>query len=221
MNKKLLSLAGIATAFAFQCLPVAANQIPSTVTGGASPGVVIPDNSLNGVSSTVELYPTFSSIIDVTVTVDITGAPYAYDGDYYAYLEYGSTLVTLMDNPGADQTNPWGSPNNGMDVTFTEAALQSINSATAPNFGPLSGSYLPQSSLAAFNGVLPVSGYNRLWTLYIADTSPGGVGQLNSWSLSVTGVPDNGNSLWLLGLSGGLLGLTSLRHRRLALVKTK
>ena len=45
------------------------------------------------------------------------------------------------------------------------------------------------------------------WTLFIADTSEGGIGSLDSWSLQVTGnpptgltVPDNGNALELLAM---------------------
>jgi len=212
MNTKLRSFAGLATGLALQlCLAAGANPLVTTVTGGASPDVVIPDNSLNGVASTVELTPTFSAITGVTVTLDISGAPYAYDGDYYAYLQYGSTLVTLMSNPGTSVQNPYGSPNNGMTVTFTDAAVTSINAATAANYAPLNGFYAPATPLGAFDGVIPISGYNRLWTLFIADTSPGGVGQLTSWDLSVTGVPDNTSTFALLAMGLGILGLITMR----------
>jgi len=57
------------------------------------------------------------------------------------------------------------------------------------------------------------------WTLFIADTSEGGIGSLDSWSLQVTGnpstgptVPDNGDALELLAMGISLL-LLSRRHQ--------
>jgi subtilisin-like proprotein convertase family protein len=61
--------------------------------------------------------------------------------------------------------------------------------------------------LSSFDGSDP----NGDWTLFIADTSPVGIGTLESWSLDITGtgtgatVPDSGSTLALFGMSAGLL----------------
>src|ERR1700728_68340 len=111
MNTKLLLFAGLATGLALQLCPAA---MANTVTVGATPGVVIPDNNLNGVASTVAMSTLSSDISDVSVTLDIAGAPTAYNGDYYAYLQFGSGLMVLLNNI----ENPplaFGASGNGMN----------------------------------------------------------------------------------------------------------
>lgn len=176
----------------------------------APPNGVIPDGNLNGLASTMnvsgDLAAAMSAITSVTVTVDVSGAPAAWNGDYYAYLTDGANLVVLMANIG----NPSGSTGgNGFDITFSSApGNQSIQNAGVGN--PLTGTYAPVGNLNTFDG--PGSPVGN-WTLFIADTQQFYVGQLDNWTLTVTGVPDNGSTFAMLGFGAGLLGLCALRRQ--------
>ena len=211
MHTKFLLPAGLAAGLALQLCPTAVAN-PITVTGSASPGVLIPDNDLNGLASQITLSSTISSITGVQVTVDVAGAPTAWNGDYYAYLQYSSGLVVLLNNVGG---GPYGSPGNGFDVTFSDAAPNISTASGLATTAALTGTYAPQggSLNSTFDGFDP----NGVWTLFIADDQAGGVGELESWSLQVTGnaaavgVPDNGSTLGLLLLGAGSLTLWSLR----------
>jgi subtilisin-like proprotein convertase family protein len=216
MNAKSHLFAGLATMLALQLCPKAAGQI--TTTASVSPDAVIQDDNVNGLSSSITLNSAINSITSVQVTVDVVGSPYAFNGDYYAYLQYSSGLVVLLNNLGGSIGNPYGSPGDGFNVTFSDSAP---NISTAPEvpLQALTGTYAPQEgSLSTFDGLNP----DGTWTLFIADEQPGGVGELKSWSLDVTGnpltvpgVPDNSSTLELLVLGASSLALLSLRQRRL------
>lgn len=214
MNTKLILIAGLTTGLALQLSSSAlANSYSTTVS--ALPNVLIPDYNLNGVSSSVNVSSEMAHITGVTVTVDVAGDLNAWDGDYYCYLEYDSTMVVLLNRLGAPGNGGYGAPGNGFfDVTFSQAAP---NISTAPNLltslAPLTGTYAPQvGNLNSFNGLAPTG----TWTLFIADESAGDVGTLVSWSLNVVGVPDNGGTMLLLGMGVGCLGLFSYRQHRTA-----
>ncbi len=216
MNTKLKLLAGLATGFALQLCPLAmADPVPITVASGPL-NVLIPDNNLSGVASQVNFNSAISQITSVTVTVNVAGAPpndpNAWDGDYVAYLEYDSVLVYLLQNPG---TPPYGSPGNGFNITFSDAAgVNPLNLTSDPNLNTtatISGTYNPAGNLGAFNGLNP----NGTWTMFIADTSAGDIGTLTSWSMSVAGLPDSAGTFLLLTIGVGLLGLYSAHSMRL------
>ncbi len=225
MKTQHLFLAGLTAGLALQlCLPAAANSI--ILTGSAAPGQGIPDNGiipdydLSGLASTINLSGPASAITGVSLTLDIAGAPVAFNGDYYAYLQFNTGLIVLLNNIGPA---PFGSLGDGINVTLSDG---NPNIGTAPYTAgqPLTGTYSPQgggtstgTTLAnTFRGMNP----NGAWTLFIADTSPGGVGELAGWSLDVTantpGIPDTGGTMGLLLLGVGFLWLLSLRNRRLA-----
>ena len=86
-------------------------------------------------------------IDNVTVTLDITGDPTAYNGDYYAYLQFGSGLEVLLSNIDGGTGN---NPGDGMDVVFSDSAATSIQSATqTPPTSLLTGTYMPASGGAS------------------------------------------------------------------------
>jgi subtilisin-like proprotein convertase family protein len=192
---------------------------PIVVTASATPNAVIPDGNLAGLSSSITLSSlaaqSISVITSVSVTVNIVGDAHAWNGDYYAYLQYGPDLVVLLNQLGVPGNGGFGSSGNGMDVTFSAGAT-SINSSPAnAELGTPSVpvTYAPVGNLNAFDGL--TSATSGAWTLFIADTSSGGVGELDNWSLTVTGLPDNGSTLLLLTMGVGLLGLCSLRAPKL------
>jgi len=211
MNTKLLLFAGFTTGLALQ-LCSTAFAVPITVTDSALVGLTIPDNDLNGLASTIAVNTPFNAVTGVELTLNIVGG---FNGDYYAYLQYNSGLVVLLNNLGGSPSNPYGSPGGGFNVTFSDSAAN-ISTAPVTPGAPLTGTWAPQSgSLSTFNGLNP----NGDWTLFIADESPGGVGTLENWSLEVTGngsaaVPDTSSTAGLLALGVSLLALWSRVNRR-------
>ncbi|MGA3181766.1 MAG: proprotein convertase P-domain-containing protein [Verrucomicrobiota bacterium] len=216
MKKKLFLVAIFATLSA-------GNAWSNSVTAGATPGLQITDYAHGGVARTVTLNSTgISSISDVQVTLDVTGDPSAFNGDYYAYLTHDSDIAILLNRVGVtDSSNPndFGYADNGFDITLSDGSYNVhnyLNTAYTLNAnGQLTGTWGPDGRnvspfsvtdaasqtglLNAFNG----QDADGAWTLFIADASPGGVGELANWSLTVDGqttssVPDSGNTLALL-----------------------
>ena len=200
------------------CAPALAGQITAT----SSPGVAIPDNDLNGLAETIDLTTSISSISGVTVTLDISGG---WNGDYYAYLRHadssGTGFAVLLNRVGASAGAPYGAPDSGMVVTLNDFAAVNIHSAGAGG-GVLTGTYQPDGrniSPLSDPGVLSATAptallssfdgldANGAWTLFVADVSPGDMGTLESWSLTVsgTGVPDGASTLLMLVGGCGLL----------------
>jgi hypothetical protein len=210
MNTKLLLFAGLATGLALQFCPTAGAE---TFSSGTLDDI-IPIPPAAGLAAPIDVTGLGGNIDSVTVSLDIAGAPTAYNGDYYAYLQFGSSLdvlFNLIDNGSGNNAG------NGMNVTFSDTgSLGSIQSATVPS-GDLTGSYIPDGGLDSTFGGLPSA--DGAWTLFIADESPGGVGELVNWSVTLT-APDEGSTMLLLGLGVGFLGLCSLLRSRAAAVNT-
>lgn len=187
----------------------------------------IPDGSTAGWWATATASGYGSSLVDVSVNLNISGG---YSGDFYAYLSYGGVLVPLLNRIGVSSGNAFGASGAGMNVTLSDSGLVNIHAA---GDGVLSGTYKadgrnisPLSSAASFNAeggamVLDAvgTGYgnmnpNGTWTLFFADVSGGG-GQatLNGWSLDITAVPEPVNVA--LGIfAGGCLLVVLARSRR-------
>ena len=209
---KFALLAACTTGLAVQLSSQAA---PQSVTVTSSPGVVIPDGDLNGVVDTLSLSTPITSISDVELNLDISGG---YDGDFYAYLSHGTGFAVLLNRIGSTASNPYGSSDSGMDVIFSGSAANGDIHLASPLGGVLTGTWQPDARnvapttaldtsprsafLSSFQGLNP----NGTWTLFIADVSPLGVGELASLSLEVTGstgtsvVPDDSSTMLLLVL---------------------
>jgi hypothetical protein len=205
-----------------------------TLSGSQSPDTIIPDADLSGLAETINLGSGIQSITDVTLSLDVGGtANYSpFNGDYYAYLTDGSTTVVLLNRvgtaPGTTVLDTFGYSDKGFDVQLSDGSPNIHNYQSGPytlnGAGQLTGTWGPDGgSLSAFNGLSSAGN----WTLFIADESPGGIGNLDSWTLDVTGtpstvvsgVPDSSSTMGLLALGASSLAVLSLRHRRLAAVR--
>lgn len=183
------------------------------------PNLAIPDNNSVGVSDTETVSSSIFQITSLQVTLNLTGNPTAYNGDFYAYLSHGATgFCVLLNREGRTATSTFGYADSGINVTFADSAangdIHNYQSVLNPNGGALTGTWQPDgrsvdpansldttartTTLGSFNGLDANGG----WTLYVADVSAGQTGTFSNWSLQVTGVPEP--STWL----GGMLLLT-------------
>jgi hypothetical protein len=181
-------------------LEAAAVVSPSIYTY-SGPGYSIPDGNPNAVWSSIAVSGEGSALLDVSVTLNLTGG---YNGDLYAYLSYGGNLVPLLNRIGLSGSNPFGFDGAGMNVTFSDGAIANIHAAgngylngtyqaDGQNISPLSsaGSFNPNGGAITLNGTFGNLDPNGSWTLFIADVvSGGGSSTLSGWSLQITPVPE-------------------------------
>ena len=69
---------------------------------GTALNLGIPDGSPSGVTSGITVSGAGGALSDVTVTLNVAGGN---NGDYYAYLSYNGTLVTLLNRVGVGTIN--------------------------------------------------------------------------------------------------------------------
>jgi subtilisin-like proprotein convertase family protein len=171
----------------------------------------IPDNNDVGLISTQAVSATgITQIENVTVTINLTGG---WDGDLYAYLVHDSGFSVLLNRAGRSASNPDGSAASGMVITFADSAASDIHTAIPMSGGSVSGTYQPDARITDPLAVLNtdprpamLSDFTGLdasgnWTLFIADQSAGEQSTLQSWSMTITGVPEPGvSSLCVIGV---------------------
>jgi subtilisin-like proprotein convertase family protein len=160
----------------------------------------IPDNDEVGfVDTRTVSVPGMTEITGVTVNLQITGG---WNGDLYAYLVHGSGFSVLLNRPGRSLANPDGSGASGMSITIADSATLDIHTAIPMSGGSVSGTFQPDgretdpyntlntdartATLADFIGLDP----NGTWKLFVADQSAGEESTLQSWSLTITAVPE-------------------------------
>ncbi len=143
-----------------------------------SPGLAIPDNNAVGVSDTATLpgVPAGARVAKVTVELNIT---HTFVGDLEVFLAApGQPEIPLIARRGG----------GGDDFTGTvldddaEFPISSIVSGDAP----FTGSYRPETPLSSLNN-LDAAGD---WVLRVADRAGLDVGTLDSWTLTVTYLPE-------------------------------
>jgi hypothetical protein len=171
-----------------------------TSEGSVANPMIVDGNPAIVIANTMTLSGLGSSFSSFTVTLNLTGG---YNNGLYAYLAYGGTTVTLMNQPGY-ALNGFGATGAGMNITLQDGSSDhgSIQSETGASV--LSGTYNAAGSLSGISG-----DPNGSWTLYFSDTiAGGGDTTLNGWSLDITAVPEPVNLA--LGAFGGLFTVTGL-----------
>ena len=183
---------------------------------------VIPDNDDTGYSNSQVLEDTgISSIQSVTVNLTFTGG---WNGDLFAYLVHDSGYAVLLNRVGRDGTQDDGAGSSGMTVDLSDLAGADIHTAIPMSGGAVTGTFQPSgretdplltldtdprtAMLSSFSG----GNADGTWTLFVADQSGGGTSTLQSWSMTITGVPEP--SSLALGVPAMMLLVFSRSRKR-------
>ncbi len=178
----------------------------------------VPDNSAVGLSNTQWITSTITHISEVNVQIVMSGG---WSGDLYGYLAHDSGFAVLLNRPGRSLLNADGSGVSQLSVFFSDGAATDIHNAI-PNSGVASGFFQPDartidpansldtSSRTAFLSSFHGLDANGEWTLFLADVATGETMFLESWSLTIQGVPEPATAaMAALGI-----GLILYRRRR-------
>lgn len=178
----------------------------------------VPDNNAVGVTSTLAFnLPEWDIIQEITVELRFSGG---WNGDLYAYLAHKGQLAILLNRPGRTATNEFGSGSTNLAAVFSDTADSDVHTSL-PESGAASGTWQPDGRLIdpllvldttprtrmlnVFNGTDP----NGEWTLFIADQGAGETATLESWTLSITAIPEPS-----VAILGALAGMLALRRKR-------
>jgi hypothetical protein len=213
--------------FFWLCLtasPAALGQVTTNFTFN-NVNLAIPDDNQFGVQNSQNIVGVPGSISSIQVSLDIAGTgDGAFNGDYYAELVNGAGgFAVLLNRVGVSSANSFGYSDNGFDVTFSDTAADDVHfyqnfSYDLNSNDQLTGAWQPDGEnisplsdpsafdnamsnqtamLSSFDGDNP----NDTWTLFLADLSQGGTGQVVSWSLDITTAPEpSETSLFAIGL---------------------
>ncbi len=142
----------------------------------ANPGSPIPDNLPSGVQSTLVLSEE-GNLQSLDVSVKVT---HTYVGDLRIGLQHIDTgsIVFLMDRPGVPASQ-FGCSGDNIDATFSDSSSVVVEDECGPGTPTLTGSLMPENSLAVFNG----EALSGSWTLFVSDGAGQDTGTLDEWCL--------------------------------------
>ena len=200
-------------------LMTAATLTPAAtvITETYNVSALIPDNNDVGFADIRTISaPGLTEIVDVNVGLVFSGG---WNGDLYAYLVHESGFSVLLNRVGRTGGTLDGSASSGMNITLDDEALNEAHVSFA-NTGVVTGTYQPDAretdpllvldtdvrtaKLDSFIGLDP----NGTWTLFVADQSAGETSTLQTWSLTITAIPEPGSAVL------GLLGTAVMMRRR-------
>jgi len=141
--------------------------------------------------------------------------PNTWQGDYKWELIHSGVTLTLIDRPGHPQqgfgfsADNYGNLGTGSEFVLSDvgALHYDLPSVAIPGVPNVTGNWLPDAALSAFDG----AGRNGLWTLRLTDSGGGDTGVLRQFSLTM--VPES-TTLVSVGLGFALI-IERLRRRRL------
>ena len=173
-------------------------QAASTVSQTFVIGTQVPDNSAIGLSDTRHISSSITSISEVNVQIALSGG---WAGDLYAYLTHGSGFTVLLNRPGKSLADIAGSGVSALSASFSDIHAADIHTAL-PASGSVYGYFQPDGRNIDPDNALDTTPRTALlssfigfdasgdWTMYVADVSSGDTMTLESWSITITGVPE-------------------------------
>lgn len=180
---------------------------------------LIPDYDAVGLTRTQAVSATgITTIENIMVRINLSGA---WNGDLYAYLLHDDGFAVLLNRPGRSAGALDGASSMGMNITFDDSALSDIHTAIPMSGGLVNGTYQPDGRETGPYNTLDTDARTAMlsdfiglnasgnWTLFIADQSSGETSTLESWSLTITGVPEPSTAVLVF-----LSAATLLRRRR-------
>ena len=189
---------------------------------------VIPDGESSGVARSLTAITGGQTItgVEVAINISATAGGIPFIGDLYLYLTNGSEIAILANRPGRSAAASAGySDDQSIDILFSEVGVADFHNyrltATGSHAIPLSGTLTgvweadgrltdPASvldtdartaGLDVFNGDLA----DGTWSIFAADLSSGGTHQINSWSISLTVVPEPGTATLVMLSTAALI----------------
>lgn len=195
---------------------------------GSDPSLELPDGSASGVVDSRTVTSAITYIESVTVSLNLTSE---WNGDLYVYLVHDDGLSVLLNRVGRTADNSFGYGDEGLNVTLSDNGAENIHeyrmTLTPASGQPLTGVWQPDGRLTdpAFSldtdastaglGVFTGGNANGEWTLFLADVHGGGMTQLQSWGMTITGIPEPTTwSLLAAGLGMFAYGQYRVRQRR-------
>lgn len=220
MKMQYLKLVMVGLLCCFAASPMALSAATWSQTWEVS--TAIPDSNDVGFNDLRNLaIPEITEIQTVTVNLNFANG---WNGDLYSYLTHDTGFAVLLNRPGRSLSNSDGSGTSGMNITFDDAAGTDLHTAIPLSGGPVEGAFQPSGRnidpllvldsdprtalLDSFLGLDP----SGTWNLFVADQSAGDTSTLESWTLTITGVPEPSAYAALLGLAAAAACL--LRRRR-------
>lgn len=187
--------------------------------------LAVPDGNPSGLGLLEPITSQITEIESLTVTLDISGT---WNGDLYAYLTHGSGYAVLLNRSGRSAVDSFGYGDAGYRITLDDSAVHDIHTyrtVVTPAAGtPLTGVWQPDgrnvdpdavidttpvtAMLSSFSGL----DANGDWTLFVADLSGGDAHTLNSWGMTITGIPEP--SMLALYVAGTALLVRKWRRLR-------
>jgi hypothetical protein len=181
----------------------------STVSQTFVIGTQVPDNSAIGLSETRQISSSITSISEVEVQLVLSGG---WAGDLYAYVTHGSGFSVLLNRPGRSLARVAGSGVSSLSTTFSDASPSDVHTAL-PATGPVSGFFQPDGREIDPELSYDTSPRSAMLSSFVGLDANGDwdTMTLESWSLSITGVPEPATATLMAGAALGLL-----RRRRAA-----
>ena len=183
-------------------------------TGTLNVSAAIPDNDLSGLATSTTISGQSGTITpgSLSVTMNITGG---WNGDLYAYLVNSSGgFSVLLDHIG---TGTYGNAGSGFNnVTFSAGGTTGLGTYMGNNTGPITGTWQPDNTSGSLGSFVNPNG---TWTLFLADTSAGGVSTLQNWQLQMDIVAVPELETWIAAALAGVFGAFWLNRQIWAGVK--
>jgi subtilisin-like proprotein convertase family protein len=188
--------------------------------------LLVPDGNPAGLANVQTISSGIALISEISISLQLSGT---YNGDLYAYLSHGASgFAVLLNRTGRTGSAAFGYNDDGFNVTFSDTApagdIHVYQDSTTLGVGiPLTGIWQPDgrnidpdsvtnlSPRSALLSSFNASDANGDWTLFVADMSTGDAHTLQSWGMTITGIPEPSQLL----LGGTTLLLFCLRRRKL------